>query len=95
MDAHLNPYWIMRKFLAKTMMEWEIFGDLAYQVLSNTREDMQRDMEVLECFMDLKKYPFVRGLVNGTSPSVIPEQTLPYHDEDPPTEDKPSPAGVW
>ena len=40
MDAHLNTHSILRKILAKTMMERETIVDLAHKVLNNLREDM-------------------------------------------------------
>ena len=40
MDAHLNTHSILRKILAKTMMERETIGDLAHMFLSNLRAGM-------------------------------------------------------
>ena len=93
MDGHLNPYWIMRKFLVKTMMERETIGDFAHQVLSNLREDMQRNMDILEGVIHLEKSPFVCGSVNGISSSVSPEKTPPANDENLPAEYNPSIEG--
>ena len=83
----------MRKFFSKTMMERETIGELAHQVLSNLREDMQRNTDILEGVIHLEKSPFVCGSVNGTSSSVSPEKTPPANDEYLPTEYNPSAEG--
>ena len=66
------------------MMDWESFGDLIIQVLSNLREDMQRNLEDMEGVLDLEK-AFYRGIsVSVASPSVSLEQASPTRDENPP-----------
>ena len=49
----MSTYCILRKILVKTMMERESFGDLVIQVLSNLREDMQRNLKDMEGVLDM------------------------------------------
>lgn len=67
----LSLYWVMRKLLAKTMMEREGFGDLVMQVLKNMKEDMLRNLVDVEGVMDLAKAPFGRRMAQEEYPSMV------------------------